>query len=211
MEQTTMQHLLHRQLTILLLLLPLLLSSCERGTLEPISEEGAILAFGDSLTVGVGTTASQSYPSILAQLCGHEVINAGISGETTAQGVKRLPRLLDEIQPELLLLLEGGNDILRNHEQDQTKAHLARMIEIAQDMGIQVVLIGVPTKNLFSDRAEFYQQLAEEYQLVLIDDLIAKLLRTPGYKSDAIHLNAKGYRALAENIYTVLKQQGAVQ
>jgi lysophospholipase L1-like esterase len=207
-----MQKLLRWQLTTLLILIPvMLLIGCERARLEPVSEQGTILAFGDSLTVGVGTSANNSYPAVLQQLCDRQVINGGVSGETTAQGVKRLPALLDETQPELLLLLEGGNDILRNHDLHQTKGNLATMIEYAQERGIQVVLLGVPTKNIFSDRAEFYQELADKYQLVLLDDLIADLLRTPGYKSDAIHLNAKGYRALAEQISTMLKQHGALE
>lgn len=203
----------HRKiiLAVLPILLLVVLGGCGGEKLQPVSEQGIILAFGDSLTAGVGTTTADSYPSILEQLCGRRVINAGVSGETTAQGVKRLPRLLDEIQPELLLLLEGGNDILRNHDLAQTKDNLAAMIEYAQSMGIQVVLIAVPEKALFSSRAKFYVELADNYQLVLIDGLIADLLRTPGHKSDAIHLNAKGYRAMAEQIYTVLKQQGAVQ
>lgn len=195
-------------MTILLLVV---LGSCGGEKLHPVSEQGTILAFGDSLTAGVGTTPANSYPNILEQLCGRRVINAGVSGETTAQGVKRLPQVLDEIQPELLLLLEGGNDILRNHDLARTKDNLAAMIEYAQNTGVQVVLIAVPAKALFSSQAKLYGELADKYQLVLIDDLIADLLRTPEYKSDAIHFNAKGYRAMAEQIYNVLKQQGAVQ
>jgi len=198
-------------LTILIILPLVVLGGCEQAQLEPISAQGTILAFGDSLTVGVGTTAANSYPSILAQLCDRTVVNGGISGETTAQGLKRLPQLLAETEPELLLLLEGGNDILRNHDPAQTKRNLATMIEYAQDMGIQVVLIAVPQKNLFSSQTMFYRELADQYHLVLIDDLIADLLRTLAYKSDAIHFNTKGYRALAEQVYSVLKKQGALQ
>lgn len=194
-------------MTILLLVV---LGGCGSEKLQPVSEQGTILAFGDSLTAGVGTTEGNSYPSILAQLCGRTVVNGGVSGETTAQGVKRLPGLLDEVQPELLLVLEGGNDILRNVDPAQIKHNLATMIEQAQKLGIQVVLIAVPEKKPFSRQAVFYQELADTYHLVLIEDLIADLLRTPDYKSDAIHLNAAGYRALADEVYSVLKEHGAL-
>lgn len=196
--------------TLLPILLLSLLIACEREQLQKVSPQGTILAFGDSLTVGVGTTEANSYPSILAHLSGRTVVNGGVSGETTAQGVKRLPGLLDEVQPELLLVLEGGNDILRNVDPAQIKHNLATMIEQAQKLGIQVVLIAVPEKKLFSSQAEFYQELADTYHLVLIEDLIADLLRTPAYKSDAIHLNAAGYRALADKVYSVLKEHGAL-
>nr|WP_320050859.1 GDSL-type esterase/lipase family protein [uncultured Desulfuromonas sp.] len=193
-----------------LLLLVSLLSACERSHLTEVSEQGIILAFGDSLTVGVGASRSDSYPSILQQLSGRTVINAGISGETTAEGMERLPDLLAQTEPELLLLLEGGNDILQNQNQEATKHHLATMIEYARNQGVQVVLIAVPEKNLFSDQAPFYRELADEYELVLIDDMVSDLLRTPSYKSDTIHLNARGYRVMAEEIYHVLDQQGVL-
>ncbi len=186
-----------------------LLAGCQRSHLSEISQEGVILAFGDSLTVGVGANRSDSYPSVLQHLTGRQVINAGISGETTSEGVKRLPKVLADTEPELLILLEGGNDILRNHNQMQTKKHLATMIEYAQNQGVQVVLIAVPEKNLFSEQAPLYRELADEYQVVLIDDMISDLLRTPSYKSDSIHLNARGYRVMAEEIYSVLEGEGA--
>ena len=72
-----------------------------------------VLAFGDSLTSGVGVSKTESYPSVLARMTGLNVINAGVSGELTQEGLGRLPALLDEISPNLLILAEGGNDILR--------------------------------------------------------------------------------------------------
>jgi len=187
----------------------LLLCGCQQSHLTPLSEEGVILAFGDSLTVGVGANRADSYPSVLQQLSGHRVVNGGISGETTAEGVKRLPKVLADTEPELLLLLEGGNDILRNRDLNQTKQHLATMIEYAQNQGVQVVLIAVPEKNLFSDQAPLYRELAEQYKLLLLDEMVSDLLRTPSYKSDTIHLNARGYRAMAEEIYAELEREGA--
>ncbi|WP_321531784.1 arylesterase [uncultured Desulfuromonas sp.] len=186
-----------------------LLSGCHRSHLSEVSPDGVIVAFGDSLTVGVGANRSDSYPSVLQQLTGREVINAGISGETTDEGAKRLPKVLADTEPELLILLEGGNDILRNHNLTQTRNYLATMIEYAQNQGVQVVLIAVPEKNLFSEQAPLYRELAEKYQVVLIDDMISDLLRTPSYKSDTIHLNARGYRVMAEEIYSVLEREGA--
>lgn len=186
------------------------LASCGPVNLAPIPIDGTILAFGDSLTVGVGAEKSKSYPAVLAQLSGRHVINAGASGETTAQGLERLSGILDQSTPDLLILLEGGNDILRNQDLARTKQNLAEMIELAQSYGAVVVLIGVPEKRLFSDAAPLYEELAKEYGLVFEGELIASLLREPQYKSDMVHFNAQGYRQLAESIYQSLVERGAL-
>jgi len=196
---------------LVILLLPLLIGACENRTLRALPPDGVILAFGDSLTAGVGAKENESYPAVLAHLSGRKVINAGDSGELTAEGRKRLARVMEAHSPDLLLLLEGGNDILRNRALLQTKANLAAMIELAHANGTEVVLIGVPEKNLFSRVAPIYAELAEEYELVFIPDLVSDLLRNPEYKSDRIHLNAAGYRAMAEEVLAVLRKHGALE
>ncbi|MFK7794549.1 MAG: GDSL-type esterase/lipase family protein [Gammaproteobacteria bacterium] len=189
----------------------LFLQACSDSvSLTPIPQDGVILAFGDSLTVGVGTSEAYSYPSVLAQLSGRKVVGAGVSGEETTQGLIRLPTVIDEVNPDLLILLEGGNDILRNKNLHNTKKNLAAMIELAHARGVQVVLIGVPEKKLFSDVAPLYEELAEQYGLVFADDLLAGLLRDNEYKSDAVHLNQRGYGVMAETIHELLVKQGAL-
>lgn len=185
------------------------LHGCTDPELKPIPKEGVILAFGDSLTAGYGADKSTSYPRVLSELSGRIVINAGISGETTDRGLERLPVALSQTEPDLLILLEGGNDILRSYDLAVTKQNLAAMIELAQERGIQVVLLGVPGKNLFLSMAPLYEELADEYQLVFEGHLIANLLRSPVYKSDTVHLNEKGYRAMAEAIHELLSDRGA--
>ena len=86
--------------------------------LSRVSTEATILAFGDSLTVGVGTDKQYSYPSVLARLSGRKVVNAGISGEVTKDGLARLEKMIAKTNPELMILLEGGNDILRSQTQN---------------------------------------------------------------------------------------------
>jgi lysophospholipase L1-like esterase len=195
---------------IITTLITVLLSGCSEPKLEPIKYGGSILAFGDSLTVGVGTAQANSYPAVLSELSGFNVINAGISGETTASGLQRLPNELDRTSPDLLILIEGGNDILQNKSEPAIKSNLKKMIELAQSRGIPVVLIGVPKKHLFSDSAPFYQALAEDYQLVFDGTLIASLLRSPSLKSDHVHFNTQGYRKMAESIYELLSDNGAL-
>ena len=169
-----------------------------------------IVAFGDSLTEGVGTNKENSYPSVLAKLSGLNVINSGVSGETTSEGLVRLPYVIEEYKPSLLILLEGGNDILQNQSPRTIEQNLEKMILMARNQGIQLVLIGVPEKSLFSSSAPFYNDLAEKYDLVFDSSLIASLLRSPSKKSDSIHFNEEGYALLAEGIYDLLLDNGAL-
>lgn len=195
---------------IALILCCLLLAACGGQSLPFVPEHGSILAFGDSLTDGKGVSRDKSYPAVLAQLSGRQVINAGVSGEITADGLIRLEQLLDESTPDLLILLEGGNDILRNMSRSQTYANLSAMITLAQRRGIPVLLIGVPEKSLFSSTAPLYRELSEQHEIPLLDDLIARLLKQADLKSDAVHFNEQGYRAMAEAIHATLKKYGAL-
>ncbi len=188
----------------------LMMQACGDAKLTAIPHNATILAYGDSLTYGKGVEEEQSYPSVLADLSSREVINAGISGETTKQGLARLASVLEENEPHLMILLEGGNDILRNQNLSQTKQNLASMIEMAQSQGVQVLLIGVPEKKLFSNSAKIFPELAEQYELVFEGKLIASLLRSPEYKSDSVHFNKLGYEKLAQSIYQLLQDQEAL-
>jgi acyl-CoA thioesterase-1 len=192
------------------LLAAALILGCSSPDLEPLPADGRILAFGDSLTFGVGVAKTESYPAVLAELTGLEVINSGVSGETTDRALLRLKGELDRTRPSLLILAEGGNDILQNRNLAETKLNLAAMIELAANQSVPVVLIGIPEKKLFSSSAPLYEELAIENQLVFDGRLIASLLRTPSYKSDRVHFNEQGYRQMAESIYELLLESGAI-
>ncbi len=196
---------------VTLFILALFIQGCDsQKPLSRVSTEATILAFGDSLTQGVGTTKQHSYPSVLAQLSGRKVVNAGISGELTEQGLARLESVIDKNSPDLIILLEGGNDILRNRNLQQTKQNLTAMIALAKQKGVQLVLIGVPQKQLFSDVAPFFKELAEEHKLVFDGELISSLLRKRSNKSDMVHFNKSGYQKMAEAIYQLLIDNGAL-
>ena len=202
-----------RYLYRLVPLLLLLLSGCGANTpqLRPLPKDAVILAFGDSLTYGTGAPKAKSYPADLARLSGRKVINAGVPGEVSAAGVKRLPALLDEYQPNLLILCHGGNDLLRRMSVDALEQNLREMIEIARGRGIPVVLIAVPQPKLLLLHAdEVYPRLAEHYHLPFAPDLLADIESDRRLKSDAVHPNAAGYQQLAEGVYQLLRDSGAL-
>lgn len=190
------------------------LSACDAPELETLPTDAVILAFGDSLTSGVGVDISvrknKSYPAILAELTGLQVVNAGIAGETTAQGLKRLSRVLDQSDPDIVILIEGGNDILRNLSLAQAKSNLRNMVMLIKERNIAVVLIGVPEKSLFTSSHPMYKELADELELVFDGDIIADLQRSASLKSDIVHFNEKGYRKMAKSIHALLQEKGSL-
>lgn len=188
----------------------LLLVGCDNGEqLAQLRSDAIILAFGDSLTHGTGAAAGHSYPAQLEKLLGRKVINAGIPGEISVEGARRLPGLLDQHQPELLLLCHGGNDLLRKLDQQQLRDNLRRMVEAANQRDIPVVMIAVPRPGLWIDDAQLYLEVAGQLQVPLVEDVLADLLSDRQYKSDRIHPNAAGYRKLAEAVADRLQTAGA--
>ncbi len=197
----------------LVLLITLLLTACNKS--EPIfdklSQNAVILAFGDSLTYGTGASEENAYPAILSNLSTLEVINAGIPGEISRDGLRRLPSLLDEYQPELLVLIHGGNDILRKISQQHTSDNLKQMIKLANQRNIKIIMLGVPKPNLFVlDSVEIYQQIAEEHNIPIDLETLPDILSDNQLKSDTIHPNNEGYQIMAENIFKLLVEAGAL-
>lgn len=178
--------------------------------LSSLPADAVILAFGDSLTHGNGARAEESYPAVLQQLSGRTVINAGVSGEESAQGLERLPGLLETYHPRLLILCHGGNDILRKKDEARMEANVRQMIALARAQHAEVVLLGVPKPGLFLSAAEVYDRIAGDTGVVFIEDLVPDVLADRALKSDSVHPNRDGYRVMAEQIYKVLQDAGAI-
>lgn len=180
-------------------------------TLTPLHEQATILAFGDSLTYGTGADHdTESYPSILQQLTGLKVVNAGVPGEVSKEGLNRLPQLLTEIGPDLVILCHGGNDLIRRMDKKQLKANLEQMIALIKDSGAEVMLVAVPAFGLTLRIPDLYVELAEKYQLPIETESIPELESEPSLKSDQVHPNATGYTLLAEDIYSLMQQSNAI-
>ncbi len=195
----------------LLFAVTVLLSACSEPPLSKLQEGDVIVAFGDSLTFGYGVDKQYSYPSVLQELIGFKVVNAGISGETTALGLQRIESVLEQHQPKLVILLEGGNDLLRKVPEAQIQANLRKMVQIIRRSGAEVVLVGVPEKKLFGSSLPLYEELADELQIPLEEDIVPSLMTRPSMKSDYVHFNKQGYRELALVVYEIMLESGAVE
>ena len=188
-----------------------LLAACERApTLPKLSPHDVIVAFGDSLTHGTGASETTAYPAVLASLTGRTVINAGVPGDTTSSGLQRLPEVLDEYKPRLVLLCLGGNDMLKRQPVASTEKNLRLLVQTIRASGADVVLIGVPEPKLFGGAPDFYARIAEDMQLPLERDVFNDVLKDNRLKSDPIHANAAGYRQVAERLAAFLKETGAL-
>lgn len=192
--------------------LVVLLAACSKTPQLPLlAADATILAFGDSLTAGTGAGEQESYPAVLSQLVGRTVVNRGIPGELSAQGAQRLPEVLDQERPALLILCHGGNDLLGQLDHQAIAGNLRTMIQAARDRGVAVLLIAVPSLGLTLTPPKMYNDLAAEFGIPIERNILPEVLGKSSLKSDHIHPNTAGYRLVAEAVATILKKSGAVK
>lgn len=192
-------------------LLASLLAACSgQPKLPPLSSDAVILAFGDSLTFGTGAGEEQSYPAVLAGLTGRKVVKAGVPGEVSKEGLERLPGVLEEVRPDLLILCHGGNDLLRRQDQGQLRSNIRQMIELARQQGIAVLLVAVPEPGFSLKPPALYEDLAKEFAIPLEKKVIVSILKKSELKSDQVHPNAAGYQRMAEAFAELLRKSGAL-
>ena len=185
--------------------------SSSQPSLSPLAKDAVILAYGDSLTFGTGANSdTESYPAVLAQLTQRRVVNAGIPGEVSSEGLERLTSMLEQHQPDLVVLCNGGNDLIRRLDKRQLQNNLNQMIQLIKQHNAQVVMIAVPTLGLGLTVPDLYPQVALQHQLPIEMDVLVDVESQPALKSDPIHPNAEGYRIMANQIYHLLQQTGAV-
>lgn len=204
-----MKTLMKKRLILVLLLLTQIACS-EQTMLNKLNQSQPILAFGDSLTFGYGAPSNKSYPAVLESISGFRVINAGINGELSNEGLNRLTLLLDTHQPQLLLLCHGANDMLQKRNLETMKSNLEAMIILAKERNIDVLLVAIPNTNILLTPLKQYQEVADAMQVPLENELMSDILGQPSLHSDLIHPNEMGYQRMAEKIYQSLIDLGAI-
>ncbi len=193
-----------------------LLSACGKRSPKPsaLAADSTVLALGDSLTSGVGAEAAAAYPAVLQELTGWQIVNGGVSGDTTAQALARLPGLLQEHRPVLVIVGIGGNDFLRQMSATAAKDNIREICRTASAASAQVLLVAVPQFSLLTASTgrlsdhPLYAKLADELKLPLHKNGWATVLSDASLRSDQIHANAQGYRQFAEGLAQQLRQSG---
>ena len=191
-----------------------LLAACGKTKETALPAGSRVLALGDSLTAGNGVSPDEAWPSLLAKRTGWHVINGGVSGDTSGDALRRLPSLLDEHKPVLVLVTVGGNDMLRRLPQEETIANLGQTLAQIKAHGAKAVLLATPKPSVAGaafrslSAADFYQEVADAHHVPLIEDVVADVLSDPQMKGDPLHPNAAGHQLLSKKLFDALKSIG---
>jgi acyl-CoA thioesterase-1 len=181
----------------------------------PVSSRPRIVVLGDSLTAGLGLTSSEAYPALLqrkidAAGLNYEVVNAGVSGDTSAGGLERMDWALQG-DVKILVVALGGNDALRALPPEELKHNLAAIIERAQRRGMSVVLAGMEAPPNFGrdyivSFHNVYPALAKQYHVAFVPFLLQGVAGNDALNQrDGIHPTAEGARILADTIWAALE------
>ncbi|MBV8437872.1 MAG: arylesterase [Silvibacterium sp.] len=179
------------------------------------SSEPVIVCFGDSLTAGYGADPGHSYPDYLQRLLDarayhYRVINKGISGDTSKDGVSRLNSVL-AAHPQVVVVEFGGNDGLRGLPITATRANLDRIISTLQNAGIKVALAGITLPPQYGPDYvkqinDTYSLAADKFKVPLLPFLLIHVYNVPGgMQQDGIHATAKGNAIVAEDVFALIK------
>jgi acyl-CoA thioesterase I len=167
--------------------------------------QGPIVAFGDSLVTGVGSSDGKDFVSLLSKGLGEQIINIGKSGDTTATALERIDELLD-LKPRLTLVVLGGNDFLNKAPQAQTFDNLRNIVEKIQSSGSIVVLVGVRSSILKDTAGSAYKELAAQTGSVYVSDILSGIFGDSRYMWDYVHPNDKGYEKIAKRLLPIVKK-----
>lgn len=185
-----------------------------RASSGAVEDRPRIIAFGDSLTAGLGVTREEAYPAQLQRRLEergfqYQVLNAGVSGDTTAGGLRRVSWVLSA-KPEIVILELGANDGLRGLGLDQTKDNLANIIRQLLQANVTVILAGMKLPPNYGEEytkqfEAIYPALAAQYRLPLIPFFLEGVAARPALnQADGIHPTGEGYKIVVEQVLKVL-------
>jgi acyl-CoA thioesterase I len=162
------------------------------------------VAFGDSLTLGVGSSDGHSYPALLEQRLGNRIVNLGSAGSTTEDGLQRVDDVI-RLDTKVVLLCLGGNDGLRSMPAPQMFNNLGLIIDRLHKAGAFVVLIGVRSVSLLDKNQTGFKTLARQKRVLYVPDILSGVFANPQLMADEIHPNDQGYAVIAERIESALQ------
>jgi len=164
-----------------------------------------IVAFGDSLIEGRGATDGNGLVPRLSRKLSRPIVNFGVSGNTSGEGLRRLNEVLAN-DPGTVIILFGGNDYLHKVSKDLTFHNLREMIATIQSRGSMVILLGIRGGLVSDPYAPLFQELARETGCVYVPDVLDGLYGDSRYMSDAVHPNDIGYAKMTDKVYEVIKK-----
>ena len=163
-----------------------------------------IIAFGDSLTYGYGAAKNESYPAYLSKMLGREVINLGISGDTSATGLARIKEI-KRYDPYMVLIEFSANDLFKRISKEQTEKNLKEIVRQVQDMGAIAVLVDTGGAYPMETYTKIQKQIAAEYNTLFVPGIMDGIYDNRALKSDQIHPNSEGYKIIAERVKKIIE------
>jgi len=184
-------------------------------------ENPKVIFLGDSLSAGMGLAKEQAFPHLLDAMLDEQqlptsIINAGVSGDTTSGGLRRLNWILKQ-DPQLIVLELGANDGLRGQPLTEIEKNLSTMIETIQQQNIAVILVGMQVPTNYGNEytqgfADIYPKLAKKYKLPFVPFLLEGVAGEAHLNQpDGIHPTAEGQKILAQNVLPILQEWRAKQ
>lgn len=171
----------------------------------PITKFGPILVFGDSLVEGVGSTKGHDFPRLLAAGLGEPVLNFGVAGDTTQDGLDRLSEARKE-NPKLVILVLGGNDFLQKVPREQTFANLEKIIISFQSDGAAVMIVSVRSGIIGGGADSEYEAVAKKTGAAYEEDILKGVFGNVSLMSDAVHPNDAGYAKITERLLPEIRE-----
>lgn len=191
---------------ILFLVLFILSAGCAKRDIKNMDSKGSnIICFGDSITFGYGVEKGEDYPSFLGKIVNIPVINAGVDGDSSTEGLKRLDSDVLNKKPLLVIIEFGGNDFLLKIPIDVTLKNMEEMVESIQAAGAMAALVDISTGFVLNDYRGKIIKLAKQKKAIFIPGILNGIITNPRLKSDFLHPNELGYDIIAHKVYRAIK------
>lgn len=179
-----------------------------KGVQEPLQscadKAPSIIAFGDSLVSGYGVSEGDDAVSALSTKLGVQIANFGVSGDTSAEALKRIDSILER-EPDIVIVLLGGNDALQQLPVAETERNISEILKKLKQAGIRPVLAGVLGGFPSDPYASMFARLASLHEVPLVPNVLSGLIGNNTYMSDEIHPNALGYTRIAEKLFVEVR------
>ncbi len=182
-----------------------ILMGCSGGFVSPTSGT-TIVAFGDSLTQGYGLAAGEDYASQLSAKIGKEIINAGVSGDTTSEALQRLQSDVLSRDPRLVIVLLGGNDALQKVNPDTTFANIENIVDQILATGSGVILVGVRGGIHNGEYKRRFKEIAKSRNVPYVEDALKGIFGKRALMYDSVHPNKQGYAIFVERLAPVVEK-----
>ena len=169
------------------------------------SDGKTIIVFGDSLVQGVGATTGNDFPSLLSYKIGAPIINMGVAGDTSSDGLARVESVNAQ-DPKIVLVLFGGNDFLRKVPVKKTFKNIDDIVVKLQDKVAVIILLGIKGGLLLDSYDEYFEEIVENRGTLYVPNVLEGIFGHSNLMADSIHPNDGGYKKIADKIYPVLKK-----